>query len=308
MFVGRNFVLTPAHDEDICAVAPVHAEVARNPRLLKKGPAWVAHAILDRLVDEYLPLVDRFDDQIEAMEVQILEGRDSEEDPMRRLMKIKRSLQMLRRVAIHQREILLRIVRAEFDEVPNELTPFFRDILRDIADEDRRAGEVIRRLRALLRRGETPRQPLDINDVTSEVLRLARSELLGHGVMVSTQLAPALPKVRGDRVALQQVLLNLIVNACDAMRQDEPPRRELTVATALDGDGAVRVAIADRGAGITADGVERVFEPFFTTKENGLGLGLVICRSIVAAHGGHLGAVNNADRGATFWFTLPRDS
>jgi signal transduction histidine kinase len=92
------------------------------------------------------------------------------------------------------------------------------------------------------------------------------------------------------------------------MRQDEPPRRELTVATALDGDGAVRVAIADRGAGITADGVERVFEPFFTTKENGLGLGLVICRSIVAAHGGHLGAVNNADRGATFWFTLPRDS
>jgi magnesium transporter len=133
MFVGRNFVLTHAHDEDICAVAPVHAEVARNPRLLKKGPAWVAHAILDRLVDEYLPLVDRFDDQIEAMEVQILEGRDSEEDTMRRLMKIKRSLQMLRRVAIHQREILLRIVRAEFDEVPNELTPFFRDVYDHMA-------------------------------------------------------------------------------------------------------------------------------------------------------------------------------
>jgi PAS domain S-box-containing protein len=180
-----------------------------------------------------------------------------------------------------------------------------REILRDIADEDRRAGEVIRRLRALLRRGETPRQPIDVNEVTSEVLRLARSELIGHGVTVTVQLTPGLPKVRGDRVALQQVLLNLIVNACDAMRQDEPLQRALTVATTLDGEGAVRVAIVDRGAGITAEGVERVFEPFFTTKEHGLGLGLVICRSIVAAHGGHLDAANNADRGATFWFTLP---
>ena len=181
----------------------------------------------------------------------------------------------------------------------------FRDILRDIADEDRRAGEVIRRLRALLRRGETPRQPLDVNDVASDVLRLTHSELIGHGVTVSVQLAPGLPKVRGDRVALQQVLLNLVVNACDAMRQDQPLGRELTVATTQDGDGAVRVAIVDRGAGIAAEGIERVFEPFFTTKEHGLGLGLAICRSIVAAHGGRLGAANNADRGATFWFTLP---
>jgi PAS domain S-box-containing protein len=180
-----------------------------------------------------------------------------------------------------------------------------RDILQDIVDEDRRAGEVIRRLRALLRKGETPRQALDVNDVTSDVLRLARSELIGHGVTVTVQLTPGLPMVRGDRVALQQVLLNLIVNACDAMRLDEPLQRQLAVTTTLDGEGAVRVAIADRGAGIPADGMERVFEPFFTTKENGLGLGLVICRSIVAAHGGRLGASNNADRGATFWFTLP---
>jgi magnesium transporter len=134
MFVGRNFVVTHAHDEQVCAVAPVHAEISRNARLLKKGPAWVAHAILDRLVDEYLPLVDRFDDQIEAMEMQILEGsEDGVEDPMRRLMRIKRSLQMLRRVTIHQREMLLRIVRAEFDEIPNELTPFFRDVYDHMA-------------------------------------------------------------------------------------------------------------------------------------------------------------------------------
>jgi magnesium transporter len=133
MLVGRNYVVTHAHDEQVCAVAPVQAEISRNARLLKKGPAWVAHAILDRLVDEYLPLVDRFDDQIEAMEMQILEGNGSDEDPMRRLMKIKRSLQMLRRVTIHQREILLRIVRAEFDEIPNELTPFFRDVYDHMA-------------------------------------------------------------------------------------------------------------------------------------------------------------------------------
>ena len=101
LIVGRNFVVTHAHDEEVCAVGPVQAEAARNARLLKKGPGWIVHAVLDRLVDEYLPLVDRYDDQIEAMEVHILEGRgDPAEDPMRRVMKIKRSLQMLRRVPL----------------------------------------------------------------------------------------------------------------------------------------------------------------------------------------------------------------
>ncbi len=180
-----------------------------------------------------------------------------------------------------------------------------RDILNDIVDADRRAGEFIRRLRALLRGGETPRQPLDVNEVTSDVLRLLHSELVARGVAVTSQLAPALPRVNGDPVALQQVLLNLIVNACDAMRLDAPPERRIAISTSRDGDGAVRVAIADRGAGLPAEGIERVFEPFFTTKVQGLGLGLVICQSIVTAHGGHLSATNNPDRGATFWFTLP---
>jgi PAS domain S-box-containing protein len=180
-----------------------------------------------------------------------------------------------------------------------------RDVLNDIVDADRRAGEFIRRLRALLRRGDTPRQLLDVNEVTSEVLRLLHSELVAHGVAVTTQLTPELPKVNGDPVALQQVLLNLIVNACDAMRWQEPPERRIAVSTSVDSDGAVRVAITDRGVGLPSEGIERVFEPFFTTKAQGLGLGLVICQSIVAAHGGHLGAENNVDRGATFSFTLP---
>jgi PAS domain S-box-containing protein len=179
-----------------------------------------------------------------------------------------------------------------------------RDILKDIVDDDRRAGAVIRRWRTLLRKGETLLQPLDVNEVTNEVLRLAQSELIAHSVTVTAQLTPGLPAVRGDRVGLQQVLLNLIVNACDAMKLNEPARRQLTVTTGPDGKGAVQVAIVDRGGGIPADSIERVFEPFFTTKEHGLGLGLAICRSIVEAHGGRLWVTNNADCGATFCFAL----
>jgi C4-dicarboxylate-specific signal transduction histidine kinase len=179
-----------------------------------------------------------------------------------------------------------------------------REILRDIVDDDRRAGAIIHRLRTLLRKGETVFQPLDLNEVTSEVLRLARGELLAHSVTVTAQLAAGLPAVHGDRVGLQQVLLNLIVNACDAMKLNEPVRRHLTVITGSDGEGAVQVSIADVGGGIPAERIERVFEPFFTTKDNGLGLGLAICRSIVAAHGGRLWVTNNEGRGATFSFAL----
>ncbi len=135
VIIGPNFLVTHAHDEKVCAVMPVQNELLRNARLLKKGPAWVAHALIDRMVDEYLPLVDRFDDQIEEVETKILAATAPMNDstPMRKIMRIKRSLQMLRRVTIYQREILLRIVRAEFDEIPDELTPFYRDIYDHMA-------------------------------------------------------------------------------------------------------------------------------------------------------------------------------
>jgi magnesium transporter len=135
VIIGHNFLVTHAHDEKVCAIAPVQAEIQRNARLLKKGPAWVAHALLDRVVDGYLPLIDRFDDQIEAVESKILEAKQPLDDtgPMVRIIRIKRSLQMLRRVTIHQREILMRVVRAEFDEVPDELTPFYRDVYDHMA-------------------------------------------------------------------------------------------------------------------------------------------------------------------------------
>ena len=129
VLIGKNWVLTHAHDERACAVTPVQMEVQRNPRLLKKGPAWIAHAIMDRMVDEYVPLIDRFDDQIESIETSILEGTTkSDRQVIPRIIRIKRSLQMLRRTTLYQREILLRLARAEFDEIPRELVPFYRDV------------------------------------------------------------------------------------------------------------------------------------------------------------------------------------
>jgi len=125
---------------------------------------------------------------------------------------------------------------------------------------------------------------------------------------VVTELAPDLPQVTGDRVQLQQVLLNLILNGCEAMTGNPPGARRLTIVAARDGESAVRIAVADSGTGIAADESERIFEPFFTTKEHGLGLGLAICRSIVEAHNGRLWASNNEERGATFFLTLPARS
>jgi C4-dicarboxylate-specific signal transduction histidine kinase len=179
------------------------------------------------------------------------------------------------------------------------------EILDDIVADDLRAGEVITRLRALLKRGEASFKPLDINDVATEVLALARSELIERHVTVSTRLTPGLPAILGDRVQLQQIMLNLLLNACEAMSSRRSGARMLTVSTALDGDGVLLTSIADRDNGVPPDAAERLFEPFFTTKPQGLGLGLSICRSIIAAHGGRLWADNNPEGGATFTFALP---
>jgi C4-dicarboxylate-specific signal transduction histidine kinase len=182
-----------------------------------------------------------------------------------------------------------------------------REILLDIVDDDKRAGQVIQGLRLLLRKGEMRREPLDVNDLVRDVLRLVRSDLLNAGVGVKAQLAPGLPKRSADRVQLQQVLLNLIVNGCDAMAGSAAAHRELVVSTDLADDECIRVCVTDRGPGIAQAHAERMFEPFFTTKSHGLGLGLAICRNIMAAHGGRLWATNDAGSGMTFCFTLPEN-
>ena len=179
-----------------------------------------------------------------------------------------------------------------------------KDILGDIVEDDKRAGEVIRRLRTLLKKDEVQRDALDVNELVREVLKLMRSDLLNRGVAVSTELAPELPTVSGDRVQFQQVLLNLLINACDAMDHHARMGRLIVVRTAPAGS-VVEVSVADQGRGVPPAELERIFEPFVTTKRQGLGLGLAVCRTIVAAHGGRIWATNNAGGGATFRFSLP---
>ena len=181
-----------------------------------------------------------------------------------------------------------------------------QEILADIVSEDQRAGEVIRRLRSLLKHGETSLQPLAANGIVEEVLQLSRNSLIGHGVTVHRTLAPNVPQIQGDHIQLQQVLLNLILNACDAMSANPPADRQLTVATAHR-DGAVRISVSDTGCGLPPV-AERIFQPFYTTKKHGLGLGLPICRSIVTAHKGRLWAEAGGGAGspgATFHLELP---
>lgn len=178
-----------------------------------------------------------------------------------------------------------------------------RAILADIVREDRRAGDVIKRLRALLRRGETTPQPLDANESVREVLRLTRSDLIARHVATELKLAADPPMLHADRVQLQQVLLNLILNACDAMAELPPDQRILVLETRSGGSEGI-LSVRDRGAGLPAD-PSLIFEPFHTTKEHGLGLGLAICRTLIEAHHGRLWAENNPGGGAVFHVALP---
>jgi signal transduction histidine kinase len=180
-----------------------------------------------------------------------------------------------------------------------------REILADIVADDQRAGEVIRRMRALLRKGESEPTVLDVNDLAVEVVGLVRGELILQNVAQVLDLSPTPLRVHGDRVQLQQALLNLVINALDAMKDTPNGDRKLRVRTAAIEGRLVRVSVEDTGVGLPADSIDRVFERFVTTKPHGMGLGLAICSSIIQAHGGRVGAANNAGRGATFWFNLP---
>jgi len=180
-----------------------------------------------------------------------------------------------------------------------------RAILKDIVADDQRAGDIIQRLRSLLKRGELEFQLISANELVQEVMKLMRSDLIDRGVTPESQLTPNLPHIQADRVSILQVLINLITNACDAMATMPSEDRRLTLRTQLEGDGFVLISITDNGPGIADGKLEQVFEPFFTEKPNGMGLGLSVCRTIITAHGGKLWAVNNPIRGTTFHFKLP---
>jgi PAS domain S-box-containing protein len=180
--------------------------------------------------------------------------------------------------------------------------------IASIVEDGTRAGEVINRIRGLMKKAQPRKDRFEINGVILEIIELTRGEVLKNGISVITQLADNLPLVEADRVQLQQVLLNLIVNALDAMYAAKEGPRELLISTGKVETSSVVVAVQDSGPGLEAAMLERVFESFYTTKPTGMGLGLSICRSIIEAHGGRLWASTNQRRGTTFQFTLPDDA
>lgn len=180
------------------------------------------------------------------------------------------------------------------------------EILAEIVSEDKRAGEVIRRLRTLFMRGTVQTGQVDANECITEALRLQHSDLMSRNVITDVQLGRDVPLIAADPVELQQVMLNLIVNACDAMAENDPWDRRLRIVSACNAEGGIDMQVCDNGHGM--DDVEMIFEPFHTTKDHGIGLGLSICRTIVTAHGGRLWARNNAGRGATLHVVLPARS
>jgi C4-dicarboxylate-specific signal transduction histidine kinase len=195
------------------------------------------------------------------------------------------------------------VARRMLDREPPDLAAL-RQICDDIVTEDNRAADVIRRLSALYRRGEMMLAQVDLNELVRETLDMVRTELLTRHVLAVTELAPTLPMIAAGRVQLQQVLLNLILNAADAMAQVEATERRVLIRTDLEGP-SVRLFVVDRGTGIAAEHIGKVFDPFWSTKAGGIGVGLAICRSIVGAHRGTLTVANNAEGGATFCAIWP---
>ena len=180
-----------------------------------------------------------------------------------------------------------------------------REVLQDIVADGRRASEVIRTIKGMARKAEGSRQLLDLSDVIAEVLRLTRSDALAHGCTVLTWLHPALPKVEANLVQLQEVFLNLILNAFEALKEVPRVRRRVVIRSERDGHGAVRASVRDFGTGLPTEKAERVFDRFFSTKREGMGIGLFIARAIVVGHGGTLYAENAEGGGAQFWLRLP---
>jgi PAS domain S-box-containing protein len=194
-------------------------------------------------------------------------------------------------------KILLQKDSPELDEV--------RDIISDIRRDVWRAGEFIRRMRSLLRKHEFKTERIEVKDLVEAVNELLHGALISHKAQLRVDVAPDLPLVSGDPIHLQQVLLNLILNALEAMIDCPPSERQVTVRATTNPSLGVEVMVTDQGPGFPGWKLSRLFEPFSTTKKSGMGMGLAICQTIIQAHRGHISAENNPNRGATVRFTLP---
>jgi C4-dicarboxylate-specific signal transduction histidine kinase len=180
-----------------------------------------------------------------------------------------------------------------------------REILVDVEADGRRAHDIIHNVRNTIKKGDPTWHRINLNELVTNVAHVVRPDAVAYSCEVETSLAKDLPLIEVDPVQIQQVLVNLVSNAFDAMRQTPPGQRKVEISTDGNGDGEVRLSVRDHGTGIRYEVHERLFDQFFTTKEQGLGMGLAIVRSIVVAHGGQIDAENVADGGARFHFTLP---
>ena len=180
-----------------------------------------------------------------------------------------------------------------------------RQALAQIVQDGTRAGDIVHRIRALIKKTPSRRECLDINEAIREVIALTRSEAVKNCVSVQTKLAEHLPLIQADQVQLQQVMLNLIINAVEAMSLQAAGARDLLIQTTKTKSDGVLVAVCDSGPGVDPTNLERIFDAFFSTKAGGLGMGLSICRATIQAHGGQVWAANGAARGTILQFTLP---
>jgi C4-dicarboxylate-specific signal transduction histidine kinase len=190
------------------------------------------------------------------------------------------------------------------DSVPPDMEKI-KELLADIKRDDQRASEVVRRLRRLLAKAEREAQDIDLNETVGEVLKLVSVQAAACDVTLNSELAPQAPRVSGDRIQLQQVILNLVVNGMESMAGASNGRREITSRTTISDEGTAGVSISDSGPGIPPDKLRQVFEPFFTTKDQGMGMGLSISRTIIESHGGRIWAENGSRGGAVFRLSLP---
>jgi C4-dicarboxylate-specific signal transduction histidine kinase len=194
----------------------------------------------------------------------------------------------------------LRLLKAEPPDLERT-----SEALDDIVKDGRRVSEVIERIRALVKKKPTQIDLLNINEVVRETIALTREELLKKGVLLQTDLVGNLPSIRGDRVQLQQVIMNLVVNAVEAMNDADEGARVLHIVTASDRENAILLTVRDSGPVLSSESLDRFFDAFYSTKPAGMGIGLSICRSIVEAHGGRIWATGNAPRGAALHIALP---
>jgi signal transduction histidine kinase len=178
-----------------------------------------------------------------------------------------------------------------------------REAATEMVKEARRAAEIVTHVRSLFKKEEIARAVLDVNEIIADTVTLVREEAYRRSISVRTELDPKLPRISADRVQLQQVLMNLMLNGLEAMKGTNG---ELTIRSQRDKVGQPLISVSDLGVGLPAGKSEKIFDAFFTTKQQGTGMGLAISRSIITSHGGRLWAASNSGHGATFYFTLPR--